>query len=436
MKNYRIGNTLTIKWTLTQTDGTAYLLSENNVELWVSVPNHRFQVTDFTVDDNVVTWRFDGNIQKYPGPYTLTLVENRGEVDMMTVDFCEAFGLVKYSCLSGGTDTPGVVTESVELSSAVSMSQIGLSPEVEDVIRDSIADYGLILRDLGLYPTALSLALSVGKSGKYVDPDGQEVTSASMSISAPLQLKAGNIYLFQSSQAVGVGVSLFARQVTRTYDKVIVYTTLEEDAEGRPVKVQADYDISLVYTIAYDDDGNPTYEDAEGEPIESLPATHEVTESFYEPLFRTNDTSMPESGYYLFLCTTDMDVVISGYTEDVTTGKSLLGVRYGAFATIATNFVGTPGQKVLAQALCQLDARIKTLESLVDQAGHLKVELLDMADLPLVCGEKMYMTGSGAPSVPPTVPFQEYYDEDSGITYKAKGVLPNTPTVSDWKALN
>ena len=359
---------------------------------------------------------------------------------MVTVDFCEAFGLVKYSCLAGGTDTAGVTTEAVEISSEVSMSQVGLSPEVEAMIKDSLAnceaDYSRILRDLGLYPTALTLALSVGKSGKYVDPDGQEVASSSMSISAPLQLKAGNIYLFQSSQPVGMGVSLFARQVTRTYDKVIVYTTIEEDSSGRPIKIQADYDSSLVYTVTYDDEGNASYSDASGSPVESLPATHVVTESFYEPLFRTNDTSMPSSGYYLFLCTTDMDVVISGYTADVSAGKTLLGVRYGAFATIATNFVGTPGQKVLAQALCQLEARIKVLESLIDRAGHLKVELLDMADLPLVCGEKMYMTGSGAPSVPPAVPFQEYYDQESGITYKAKGVLPDTPTVSDWKPLN
>ena len=293
-----------------------------------------------------------------------------------------------------------------------------------------------LLRDLGLYPTVLSLALSVGKSGKYVDPDGQEVASSSMSISVPLQLKAGNIYLFQSSQPVGVGVSLFARQVTRTYDKVIVYTTLEEDTEGRPTKVQADYDASLVYTVTYDDEGIPTYKDAQGGIVESLPATHVVTESFYEPLFRTNDATMPESGYYLFLCTTDMDVVISGYTADVSTGKNLLGVRYGAFATIATNFVGTPGQKVLAQALCQLDARIKVLESLIDRAGHLKVELLDMADLPLICGEKMYLTGDGAPSEPPISPFQEYYDAENKKFYKAQGELPDTPTTANWIALN
>ena len=157
MKNYRIGNSLTIKWTLTQTDGSAYMLSAGNVELFASVPNHRFQVTDFIVSGNVLTWRFDGHDQKYPGPYTLTLVENRGEVDMVTIDFCEAFGLVSYSCLAGGTDSPGVTTESIELSSAVSMSQIGLSPEVEEAIRDSVSDYGLMAIDLDMTTGKLSM---------------------------------------------------------------------------------------------------------------------------------------------------------------------------------------------------------------------------------------------------------------------------------------
>ena len=77
--------------------------------------------------------------------------------DMMTVDFCEAFGLVKYSCLAGGADTPGVTTEAIELSSEVSMSQIGLSPEVEAAIRDSVADYGLMAVELDEVTGELSL---------------------------------------------------------------------------------------------------------------------------------------------------------------------------------------------------------------------------------------------------------------------------------------
>ena len=296
-------------------------------------------------------------------------------------------------------------------------------------------NFNRILRDLGLYPTVLSVALSVGKSGKYVNSDGEEAANASMSISAPVQLKAGNIYLFPSSQALGVGVALFTRQVTNTYDKVIVYETLEEDSEGRPVKVQADYDASLVYTITYDDEGNPTYKDSQGGVVESLPATHEVTESFYEPLFRTNDTSMPESGSYLYLCPQDMEIVVSAYTSDIQ-GKSMTGVRYGAFASLLTNFVNNFQYADICQALAELAADIRGLASVVDNAGHLKVELLDMADLPLVCGEKMYMTGDGAPSSPPTVPFQEYYDSENKKFYKAAGELPNTPTTADWIAIN
>lgn len=141
MKNYRIGNTLTIKWTLKQPDGTAYELNAGKVKLFAATPNHRFEVTDFTVSSNVITWRFDGDKQKYPGPYTLTLEENRGEVDMVTVDFCNVFGLVEYSCLAGGTDTPGVTVEAVEISSEVSMSQIGLSPEVKALIEELISGF-------------------------------------------------------------------------------------------------------------------------------------------------------------------------------------------------------------------------------------------------------------------------------------------------------
>lgn len=291
-----------------------------------------------------------------------------------------------------------------------------------------------VLRDLGKYPTSISLPMSVGVSGKYVDTDGQEQANSSMSISAPLEFKAGNTYLFGSSEAVGTGVSLFARKVTNTYDKVIAYT-YEYDQEGRISKATADYDLSLVYTYTYDGEGNATIKDKDGETMQDLPATHEVTESFYEPLFKTNDTSMPESGYYLFLCTQDMNVVVSGYTSDIT-GKNMLGVRYGAFSSIATNFVGTPGQKVIAQAFAELYAMVQALSEQVDKAGHLKVELLDMADLPLVCGEKMYSTGEGAPTSPPTVPFQEYYDSTNLKFYKAKGVLPDSPTVGDWLALN
>lgn len=306
--------------------------------------------------------------------------------------------------------------------------------EMVDAIADDMDGLVLLNRDLGKYDTSISLPMSVEKSGKYVDPDGQEKSSASMGISAPLEVKSGNIYLLQCAAAVGTGVALFARKVTNTYDKVIAYS-YTYNGDGTIATATADYDPELVYSYSYDEEGVATITDKDGETVPELPATHQVTESFYEPLFRTNDATMPKSGYYLLLCTQDMEIVVSAASSDIT-GKNLLGVRYGVFASIATNFVGSPGQKVIAQAFAELYAAVQALSSVVDNAGHLKADVLDMANLPKVCGEDMYLTGEGAPAAPPTVPFQEYYDSENLKFYKAKGVLPDSPTTGDWVAIN
>ena len=87
-------------------------------------------------------------------------------------------------------------------------------------------------------------------------------------------------------------------------------------------------------------------------------------------------------------------------------------------------------------ALMVIYAAVQALSSVVDNTGHLKADVLDMANLPKVCGEDMYLTGEGAPAAPPTVPFQEYYDSSSNKFYRAKGVLPDTPSTGDWVALN
>lgn len=305
--------------------------------------------------------------------------------------------------------------------------------KAEQIVTEVMAGLAFLNRDLGVYDTAISIPMSVEKSGKYVDQDGQEKSNSSMGISAPVEIKSGNIYLLQCAKAVGTGVALFSRKVTNTYDKVIKYSYTYND-DGTIATATADYDPELIYSYSYDDEGNATITIG-GETVQELPATHNVTESFYEPLFRTNDASMPKLGYYLLLCTKDMEVVVSAGITDIT-DKSLLGVRYGIFSSIATNFVGAPGQKVIAQAFAELFAIVQALSDQVDRAGHLKVDVLDMANLPKVCGEEMFVTGDGAPANPPTVPFQEFYDNTNKKFYKAKGVLSDTPTTGDWIALN
>lgn len=136
MKTYRLGNTITIRWTISLANGEPFTLNPETVELVAIAPHHSTIIDDFTVDSNVLTWIFKGSEQKYLGPYTLTLIQNRGKVDMVTVDICEAFALVPWSCMAGGNDdAAGVETESLEISSTVSATQVTLSPEVEAAIK-------------------------------------------------------------------------------------------------------------------------------------------------------------------------------------------------------------------------------------------------------------------------------------------------------------
>ena len=145
MKNYRLGNTITVKWTIMTATGTAYNLNAGNLELYAVVPNHAIKVDDFSVSGNVVTWTFRGSDQKFTGPYTLTLIENRGQSTMMTVDYCNAFGLVRWSC-QAGWDESADVNSNLSLTSEIFTHQIALSKEVQDAIDANITEFNVSSR--------------------------------------------------------------------------------------------------------------------------------------------------------------------------------------------------------------------------------------------------------------------------------------------------
>lgn len=142
MKNYRLGNTITIKWTIMTATGTAYNLNANNLELYAVVPNYAMKVDGFSVAGNVITWTFRGTDQKFTGPYTLTLIENRGQSTMMTVDYCNAFGLVRWSC-QAGWDESADVNSNLSITSEIFTHQIALSKEVQDAINETVTEYNV-----------------------------------------------------------------------------------------------------------------------------------------------------------------------------------------------------------------------------------------------------------------------------------------------------
>lgn len=288
----------------------------------------------------------------------------------------------------------------------------------------------------GKYDSVREITLSRASTGSYIDVNGDEIADGGFDTSHPVSLNFGDILLVPSERALPANVSVVTRIVTNTYQKVInyIYTYQQENPELYDTAT-ADYDDTLVYTAVYDTSGETpvlTGWDIDGKIIGKLPATHEVIEDYYDPLVKQAVSAMPSTGYYVYLCQSAMTVVISGLTSTVNGGVCKV-VGWGIFKNIVSDFIGTPGQATLAQALCDLDTRIKGILSRFENLGEVKAITIDSENLPKVCGQPLVVEGSGAPSVVPQFVGQRYHDTTNNKCYEAFSVRGAT---SDWKILN
>ena len=287
-------------------------------------------------------------------------------------------------------------------------------------------------RALGKYDTVTERTLVQATAGKYVNVNGQEVSASGYGISEPISINAGDILLIPSAQAVPADVSVVARKVTRTYDKVIAYTYTTDEETGRYLTATADYDQTLVYSAVYDGEGVFLYWIRNGVQYTQLPATREVTESMYEPLVKQAVSAMPSTGYYVYLCPVGMTVVISGLTATVSGGVALV-MGLGIFKNIATNFIGAPGQAVIAQAFAQLLGDIQGIIENLKHMGSFKATDIDCENMPKVCGYPLVVEGAGAPSIVPRFVGQRYHDTTNNKCYEAFAVTNST---ANWVLLN
>lgn len=296
------------------------------------------------------------------------------------------------------------------------------------------ADIPFLNRALGKYDGVGQTTLSQAKAGKYVDVNGAEISASGYGISSPIQLNFGDILLVPSASALPAAVSVVSRIVTRTYAKVINYAyTYRQDDPTLYDTATADYDQTLVYTAVYDTSGETpvlTGWTIGGQTIATLPATHEVTESYYEPLVKQAVSAMPSTGYYVYLCPQAMQVVISGYTATVS-GGTCLTVGLGIFKNIVSNFLSMPGQNAVAQALCDLYAKWAGVAARLENLGNVKAGTIDCENIPKVCGTPMVIEGVGAPTVLPHFVGQRYHDTTANAKhlYEAFAV---TGATSDW----
>jgi len=310
--------------------------------------------------------------------------------------------------------------------------------QVDGMFGDTNGRVLFLERGLGKYDATRNITLQQATAGKYVNVNGQEVSASGYGISAEVQLNAGDIMLVPSASAVPADVSLFARIVTRTYDKVITYAyTYRQDYPQLPLTATADYNPALIYTAQYDESGDTPVLTGwlmGGQTYTTLPATREVTESYYEPLMKQAVAAMPSTGYYVYLCPTSMTVVVSGYTATVNGGVAMV-VGLGIFKNIATNFIGAPGQAVIAQAFAQLVGEIAGLKAQLDNLGETRAVCINSEDVPKVQNYPMIIYGSGAPTAPNVPAFigQKYLDTTNKKEYTAFSV---TNSISDWVLIN
>lgn len=128
MKSFRIGTDRVITWHIFSEEGKEYDLSDKKLTLSVSTSHSVFTVPEdqFSVVGGVLTWNFEGRQQKTLGPHSLTLTINEGEPNMVSIDKCDAFTLVKCSCQEKGVTDEDIEVSGIEL--ITTMSAIGLYP--------------------------------------------------------------------------------------------------------------------------------------------------------------------------------------------------------------------------------------------------------------------------------------------------------------------
>ena len=105
MKKIRFGNDIPIEWSINRNDKPEDFTGKT-LRLTMIGTSGTTEVTDYTVEGNVLRWMFWGKDQKGPSTYHFCLVENGGEEGMFTIDTCDVLRLVSRSCAADDCDGP------------------------------------------------------------------------------------------------------------------------------------------------------------------------------------------------------------------------------------------------------------------------------------------------------------------------------------------
>lgn len=129
MKCIRIDKDLKITWSGLLTNGEAVSFMGRDIKLYIKNPLSRlFEITDFVINDNSISFTFHSEDQNFLGVYSLVLYENKGTSHQTVLDYCDAFCLVATTCQEGGDNDNGIDCEFIDISGGcLSVGVPGLS---------------------------------------------------------------------------------------------------------------------------------------------------------------------------------------------------------------------------------------------------------------------------------------------------------------------
>ena len=445
MKKIRFGNDIPIAWTINRNDQPEDFTGKE-LRLTMIGTSGTTEVTDYTVEGNVLRWMFWGKDQHKPSTYHFCLVENGGEEGMFTIDTCDVLRLVGRSCAADDCDGPFTVQitsniddKGVTCSSVITVPANGLSAyeiavmhgfegseeewlaslkgekgdafTYSDFTPGQIADLKKPAVDAAkdAAEAAEKARTAATEAGKAAGTANQAATNASEAAKQATEAKAAadeaaTTAVQAATNAAKINQAIQAeetKRVTAERSRVSAETSRVKAEESRVSAEQTrQTEFSQIRQQA---------ETAVSNADAAAAAANEAAENIEQSLSDKQDKTDEA------LQTSDKTVV-------------------GAINELLSS--GKVSGEVIAQALAELYAKVMGLGSVVDNMGHLRARRLTLDNFPEICGTPMYSSGEGAPSVPPEVPFQEYYDVTNKKFYKAQGELPDTPTTANWIAIN
>lgn len=458
MLNVEIGNSIVIEWKISR-NGQEEDFTGKALKLYIVDGYNKMPIENIEIKGNILRFGFAAKDQKRTGKYGLELIENDGSENMSTIRLCHAFCLVR--CCSTSTDL-------IELSSEITVPANGLTAyeiAVKNGFEGTEEEWLKFIRqpseDAAL--TATKAAETANQAAADAALTEQEIEAAeALRVEAENQRETAETERQQQETAreqaetkrqenettrqqketerQTAETARAEAEATRVSSEQERVTAEQERVTAESARVQAEQvRVSAEQSRVQAESARVTAEEGRV----SAESAREQAEAKRQTGTAAAVKSAEDAAAAANTAAGKADAAAANAQQVAGTYKMELdAIRQVAEEALPRDEQAlnddekTKWQKVIAQAYAELYSRADALGKVVDHGGYLRVDTLDIADLPMVCGEMMYMSGNGAPSAPPRVPFQEYYDIDGKKFYKAKGSLPDNPSVSDWIAMN